>query len=86
MVKCAVSVRYPLSSQASPGGLIKLMAFPVAVSHCDEAIRKDPNPIRAYLRKAQAYFALKEYTKCFGACVRRLRLWNTMKERQIIRR
>ena len=43
--------------------LIKLMTFPGAVADCDEAIRRDPKFIKAYLRKAQAYFAMKEYSK-----------------------
>ena len=48
--------------------LIKLMTFPGAVSDCDIAIQKDPKFIRAYLRKAQAYFAMKEYSKCTNVC------------------
>lgn len=48
--------------------LIKLMTFPSAVSDCDLAIQKDPKFIRAYLRKAQAYFAMKEYSKCTDVC------------------
>jgi len=48
--------------------LIKLMTFPSAVSDCDIAIQKDPRFIRAYLRKAQAYFAMKEYSKCTDVC------------------
>ena len=48
--------------------LIKLMTFPSAVSDCDIAIEKDPKFIRAYLRKAQAYFAMKEYSKCTDVC------------------
>ena len=48
--------------------LIKLMTFPGAVSDCDEAIKRDPKFIRAYLRKAQAYFAMKEYNKCLDTC------------------
>ena len=48
--------------------LIKLMTFPSAVSDCDIAIQKDPKFIRAYLRKAQAYFAMKEYSKCTDVC------------------
>ena len=48
--------------------LIKLMTFPSAVSDCDIAIQKDPKFIRAYLRKAQAYFAMKEYSKCSDVC------------------
>ena len=48
--------------------LIKLMTFPSAVSDCNTAIEKDPKFIRAYLRKAQAYFAMKEYSKCSDVC------------------
>ena len=48
--------------------LIKLMTFPGAVADCDTAIGKDPKFIRAYLRKAQAYFAMKEYSKCTDVC------------------
>ena len=48
--------------------LIKLMTFPSAVGDCDIAIRKDPKFIRAYLRKAQALFAMKEYSKCTDVC------------------
>lgn len=48
--------------------LIKLMTFPGAVTDCDIAIEKDPKFIRAYLRKAQAYFAMKEYSKCTDVC------------------
>ncbi len=48
--------------------LIKLMTFPGAVTDCDIAIQKDPKFIRAYLRKAQAYFAMKEYSRCTDVC------------------
>lgn len=48
--------------------LIKLIAFPGAVTDCDEAIKRDPKFIRAYLRKAQAFFAMKEYNKCMDVC------------------
>ena len=44
------------------------MTFPGAVADCDEAIKRDPKFIRAYLRKAQAYFAMKEYNKCLDVC------------------
>jgi stress-induced-phosphoprotein 1 len=47
---------------------IKLLSFPSAVSDCDAAIQRDPNFIRAYLRKAQAYFAMREYNKCMDVC------------------
>lgn len=48
--------------------LIKLMTFPSAVQDCDIAIGKDPKFIKAYIRKAQAYFAMKEYSKCVDVC------------------
>ena len=48
--------------------LIKLMTFPSAVEDCDRAIAKDPAFIRAYLRKAQALFAMKEYSRCADVC------------------
>ena len=35
---------------------------------CDEAIKRDPDFIRAYLRKAQAYFTMREYSKCVDVC------------------
>lgn len=47
--------------------LIKLMAFPQAVQDCDEAIKRDPNFIRAYVRKSQALLAMKEYNKALDA-------------------
>jgi stress-induced-phosphoprotein 1 len=48
--------------------LIKLITLPGAVQDCDIAIEKDPKFIRAYLRKAQALFAMKEYNKCLDVC------------------
>ncbi|KAF4542527.1 Tetratricopeptide TPR-1 [Lasiodiplodia theobromae] len=42
---------------------IKLLAFPSAVQDCDEAIKRDNKFIRAYLRKAQALQAMREYNK-----------------------
>lgn len=48
--------------------LIKLMTFPSAVADCDTAIAHDPKFIKAYLRKAQAYFAMKDYSKCLDVC------------------
>jgi len=47
---------------------IKLLAYPSAVQDCNEAINRDPKFIRAYLRKAQAYFAMREYNKCLDVC------------------
>jgi len=47
---------------------IKLLGFPSAVTDCDEAIKCDVNFIRAYLRKAQALFAMREYNKCIDVC------------------
>lgn len=49
--------------------LIKLLSFPAAVQDCDEAIKLDVKFIRAYLRKAQAYFAMREHNKCIDVCI-----------------
>ena len=40
------------------------MSFPDAVRDCDLAIEKDPAFIRAYIRKANAQLAMKEYNHC----------------------
>ncbi|CZT20798.1 probable molecular co-chaperone STI1 [Ramularia collo-cygni] len=48
--------------------LIKLLTLPSAVADCDEAIKRDKNFIRAYLRKAQALFLMKEFNKCLDVC------------------
>lgn len=48
--------------------LIKLLTFPSAVTDCDEALKRDESFIRAYLRKAQALFAMKEYNRCLDVC------------------
>lgn len=47
---------------------IKLLAFPSAITDCDVAIKKDPKFIKAYLRKAQALFGMKEYNRCLDVC------------------
>jgi stress-induced-phosphoprotein 1 len=39
------------------------MAFPGAVQDCDEAIRRDPKFIKAYMRKGAALIAMKEYNR-----------------------
>lgn len=56
----------PFSNRAA--ALVKLMAYPQAVADCDAAIALDKNFIRAYLRKAQAFFAMKQYSRCMDAC------------------
>ena len=66
MVKRAPDDPRGYSNRAA--ALIKLMTFPGAVNDCDIAIQKDPKFIRAYLRKAQAYFAMKEFSKCVDVC------------------
>ncbi|KAL9090956.1 MAG: hypothetical protein Q9159_001699 [Coniocarpon cinnabarinum] len=47
---------------------IKLLTFPSAVQDCDKALELDPAFIRAYLRKAQALFAMREFSKCIDVC------------------
>lgn len=48
--------------------LQKLLSFPDAVRDCDEAIKRDEKFMRAYIRKAQLYFIMKDYNKCLDAC------------------
>ncbi|KFY31002.1 hypothetical protein V494_08019 [Pseudogymnoascus sp. VKM F-4513 (FW-928)] len=47
---------------------MKLLEFPSALDDCDQAIKRDPKFIRAYLRKAQAYFGMRDYSKCLDMC------------------
>lgn len=47
---------------------IKLFEFPSALEDCDMAIKKDVAFIRAYIRKAQAYFGMRKYSECVDAC------------------
>jgi stress-induced-phosphoprotein 1 len=49
--------------------LIKLLSLPAAVQDCDSAIAADPKFIRAYIRKAQALFVMREYNRCIDTCV-----------------
>lgn len=60
MVKRAPDDARGYSNRAA--ALAKLMSFPDAVRDCDLAIQKDPNFIRAYIRKANAQLAMKEYS------------------------
>lgn len=48
--------------------LQKLISLPEAVKDCDLAIKKDPKFMRAYIRKAQLFLAMKDYSKCLDAC------------------
>ncbi|KAI5810406.1 hypothetical protein BZA77DRAFT_271664 [Pyronema omphalodes] len=48
--------------------LQKLISLPEAVKDCDLAIEKDPKFMRAYIRKAQIFLAMRDYNKCLDAC------------------
>ncbi|KZL88337.1 heat shock protein sti1, partial [Colletotrichum incanum] len=50
---------------------VKLLEFPSAVEDCNTAIKKDPTFIRAYIRKAQAFHGMREYSKA-GANAREI--------------
>ncbi|KAF5300748.1 hypothetical protein FQA39_LY10993, partial [Lamprigera yunnana] len=41
---------------------IKLKKYPLAINDCREALKLDPKSFKAYLRLAQSYEAIKEYT------------------------
>ena len=60
MVKRAPDDARGYSNRAA--ALAKLMSFPDAVEDCNKAIAKDPTFIRAYIRKANAQLAMKEYS------------------------
>ena len=60
MVKRAPEDARGYSNRAA--ALAKLMSFPDAVD-CNKAIEKDPTFIRAYIRKANAQLAMKEYSQ-----------------------
>ncbi|EEB08559.1 chaperone activator Sti1 [Schizosaccharomyces japonicus yFS275] len=47
---------------------LKVMAPAEAIRDCNTAIGIDATFAKAYLRKAQGLFMLKEYTKCIDAC------------------
>ncbi|ODQ64830.1 TPR-like protein [Nadsonia fulvescens var. elongata DSM 6958] len=62
MIKRAPEDARGYSNRAA--ALSKLMSFPEAVKDCQTAIAKDPKFIRAYIRMANAYFAMRDYSKC----------------------
>lgn len=59
MVKRAPQDARGFSNRAA--ALAKLMSFPEAIEDCDKAVSIDPNFVRAYIRKATAQIAVKEY-------------------------
>lgn len=61
MIKRAPEDAKGYSNRAA--ALAKLMSFPDAVRDCNSAIEKDPNFIRAYIRKANAQLAMREYSQ-----------------------
>lgn len=61
MVKRAPEDARGYSNRAA--ALAKLMSFPDAVEDCNKAIELDPTFIRAYIRKANAQLAMKEYSQ-----------------------
>lgn len=62
MIKRAPEDARGYSNRAA--ALAKLLSFPDAIADCQKAIEKDPNFIRAYIRKANAELAMKEYSHC----------------------
>ncbi|MCG8711255.1 hypothetical protein JHU04_004658, partial [Brenneria sp. 4F2] len=59
MIKRAPEDARGYSNRAA--ALAKLMSFPDAIEDCDRAVSKDPNFVRAYIRKASAQIAVKEF-------------------------
>ena len=60
MIKRAPEDARGYSNRAA--ALAKLMSFPDAIEDCNKAIEKDTTFIRAYIRKANAQLAMKEYS------------------------
>eukprot|EP00048_Salpingoeca_helianthica_P022418 m.18097 g.18097 ORF g.18097 m.18097 type:complete len:585 (-) comp7293_c0_seq1:25-1779(-) len=46
---------------------IKLAAFPLAIQDCDEAIKREPTFIKAFIRKGNAFHAMKKYSEAISA-------------------
>jgi tetratricopeptide (TPR) repeat protein len=46
---------------------IKLAAFPLAIQDCDEATKREPTFIKAYIRKGNAFHAMKKYSEAISA-------------------
>ncbi|EPZ32047.1 Tetratricopeptide-like helical domain-containing protein [Rozella allomycis CSF55] len=46
----------------------KLAAFPEALKDCEKCLELDPNFIKAYIRKANVEFFMREYSKCMSTC------------------
>ncbi|KAJ2727076.1 Hsp90 cochaperone [Coemansia sp. Benny D115] len=47
--------------------LTKLMAFPDAIKDCENCIKLDPTFVKAYTRKANALFLMREYAEALDA-------------------
>jgi len=52
----------------------KLMEYPGAVKDCDECIKISPEFVKAYIRKGNAQFFMKEYHKCLETYEKGLKL------------
>lgn len=52
----------PYSNRAA--AYMKLGEFPMALRDCDRCLEKDENYVKAYIRKGNIHFYMKEYHKC----------------------
>lgn len=68
----------PYSNRAA--AYMKLGEFPMAMKDCDRCLDIDPSFVKAYIRKGNIHFYLKEYHKCLTVYEKGLKLAPNNKE------
>lgn len=68
----------PYSNRAA--AYMKLGEFPMAMKDCDRCLESDPNFVKAYIRKGNIHFFMKEYHKCLTVYEKGLKLAPNNKE------
>lgn len=68
----------PYSNRAA--AYMKLGEFPMAMKDCDRCLEIDPSFVKAYIRKGNIHFFMKEYHKCLTVYEKGLKLAPNNKE------
>lgn len=68
----------PYSNRAA--SFMKLGEFPMAMKDCESCLEIDPNFVKAYIRKGNIHFFMKEYHKCLTVYEQGLKLAPNNKE------
>lgn len=68
----------PYSNRAA--AYMKLGEFPMALKDCDRCLEIDPSFVKAYIRKGNIHFFMKEYHKCLTVYEKGLKLAPNHKE------